>query len=225
MAASMPASIPLRAPTVVGALLNFQGALARLGDAVHQPPYKSPPKAPVLYVKPRNTWAAQDDVVRVPHGVPALQVGATLGLVVGRPAHRLRPADALQALAGYRIVNDVSVPHDSFFRPAVRFNARDGFCPMGPIVPREQVADPDALELRVFIDGDLRQRQSTSHLVRDCAKLLADVSEFMTLWPGDVLLVGVPEDAPLVHAGQRAAIEIDGLGRLENRFDDEALSA
>ena len=204
--------------SVVGALLNYRGALARLGESVNQPPYKAPPKAPVLYVKPRNTFAHDADAVRIPMGVPALEAGAALGLVIGESACRIAESHALDAVAGYVIVNDVSVPHESFFRPAVRFKARDGFCPIGRVVPRSAVPDPDALGVRVFIDGELKQQNSTANLVRRCARLIADVSAFMTLSPGDVLLVGVPEGAPLVRAGQRAAIEIDGLGRLENPF-------
>jgi len=122
-------------------------------------------------------------------------------------------------VAGYLIVNDVSVPHLPYYRPSIPFKARDGFCPLGPrVVPRAALSNPDALAIRVFIDGELKQTAATSELVRPVAQLLADVTDFMTLLPGDVVAVGVASPAPRIRAGQRARIEIDGLGRLESPF-------
>jgi 5-oxopent-3-ene-1,2,5-tricarboxylate decarboxylase/2-hydroxyhepta-2,4-diene-1,7-dioate isomerase len=86
------------------------------------------------------------------------------------------------------------------------------------VVPRASIANPDALTVRVYVDGELKQTATTTQLVRPVAKLLAAVTDFMTLLPGDVLAVGVASPAPRVRAGQRARIEIDGLGRLENPF-------
>jgi 5-oxopent-3-ene-1,2,5-tricarboxylate decarboxylase / 2-hydroxyhepta-2,4-diene-1,7-dioate isomerase len=208
---------PPTAGTVYGTLLNFKGALAALGDAVGKPPYKAPPKGPVLYIKPVNTWIGFGAPIPVPDGAPELEIGASLGVVIGRMACRVTAAEAMDHIAGYTIVNDVSVPHDSYYRPSIRFKCRDGFCPLGPwVISRSRVADPDALTLRVFVDGALRQQNTTANLIRPIARLLEDVTEFMTLSPGDVLMVGVPENAPRARAGQRVAIEIEGVGRLEN---------
>ena len=202
---------------VYGALLNHRAALEALGDAVRQAPYKAPPRAPVLYIKPHNTLAAAGDAIAVPAEASELEIGATLGIVIGRTACKVGAADALGHVAGYVIVNDVSVPHASFYRPQVRCKARDGFCPIGPrVVARGDIADPDALAVRVEVDGELRQATSTAGMIRPVARLIADVTEFMTLAPGDVLLFGVAAAAPRARAGQRVAIEIEGLGRLEN---------
>ncbi len=204
---------------VYGALLNHRSALQALGDAVNQPPYQAPPRAPVLYVKPHNCLAAAGAPVAIPPGVQELEIGATLGLVIGRAACRLAEANALEHVAGYVIVNDVSVPHLPYYRPSIRCKARDGFCPLGPrVVPRAAVASPDALTIRVYVDGELKQTATTSHLVRPVARLLADVTDFMTLSPGDVLAVGVAAPAPRVRAGQRVRIAIEGLGLLESPF-------
>jgi 5-oxopent-3-ene-1,2,5-tricarboxylate decarboxylase/2-hydroxyhepta-2,4-diene-1,7-dioate isomerase len=209
--------------TVYGALLNHRTALDALGEAVHQAPYKGAPQAPVLYIKPRNTLAADGEPVVMPPGVAELEIGASLGLVIGRPSCRLSQRVALEHVAGYLIVNDVSVPHLPYYRPSIPFKARDGFCPLGPrVVPRAAIADPDALTVRIYVDGELRQTATTSQLLRPVAKLLADVTEFMTLSPGDVLAVGVAAPAPRLSAGQRARIEIDGIGRLENPVVDRA---
>ena len=204
---------------VYGCLLNHRAALAALGEAASQAPYKAPPKAPVLYVKPRNTLAAHGSAVVVPAGVDALEVGATLAIVVGRTACRVSQARALDHVAGFTIANDVSVPHASYYRPSIRFKARDGFCPLGPrVVDRAEIADPDCLAVRVLVDGELVHSATTGDMVRSVARLLADVTEFMTLAPGDMLLLGVAAGAPWVQPGHRVAIDIDGLGRLENPF-------
>lgn len=205
--------------TVYGTLLNHRPALAALGDVVNKPPYKAAPKAPVLYIKPRNTLARSGDAVELPADAHELEVGAGLGIVIGRTACRVTQAAALSYVAGYTIVNDVSVPHDAFYRPSIRFKARDGFCPIGPrVVARDEIADPDRLHVRVHVDGVLVQDASTADMLRPVVKLLADVTDFMTLVPGDVLMLGVAAGAPRVRAGQRTAIEIEGIGRLENTY-------
>jgi 5-oxopent-3-ene-1,2,5-tricarboxylate decarboxylase/2-hydroxyhepta-2,4-diene-1,7-dioate isomerase len=218
-------AVPIEVPpyqlsgVVYATLFNHRSAWQELGEAVNHPPYDAPPKAPVLYVKPRNTLAASGDPVPVPAGVTELELEASLGLVIGRPACRLEEARALEYLAGYLIVNDVSIPHRPYYRPSIRARARDGFCPVGPrVVPRAAIANPDDLAIRVFIDGKLRQQTGTSQLVRSIRRLLADVTDFMTLSPGDILAVGAAAPAPRVRAGQQARIEIDGLGQLENPF-------
>jgi 5-oxopent-3-ene-1,2,5-tricarboxylate decarboxylase / 2-hydroxyhepta-2,4-diene-1,7-dioate isomerase len=208
--------------TVFGTLLNYKGALERLGDAVNNKPYISPPIAPVLYIKPANTFNRFGAGIPMPVGISKLEMGAALGIVIGKQAIALDEAIALTYVAGYTIVNDVSVPHDSVYRPAVQHNARDGFCPIGPwIIDRHEVGNPDNLTIRVFINENLRQENTTSNLIRSISRLLADVTEFMTLSPGDVLLVGVPEEAPQAEIGDKIRIEITGIGSLENTIVDE----
>ncbi len=207
---------------VFGALLNHRSALEAVAHVAQGAPYKGAPRAPVLYIKPRNTLASNGEVVLVPADAPELEIGASLGVVIGRPACHLSAATALEYVAGYLIVNDVSVPHEALYRPSIRFKARDGFCPLGPrVVPRHAIANPDALTIKVYVDGQLAQISSTAGLVRSIPTLLADVTDFMTLSPGDVLAVGVAAPAPRARAGQRVGIEIDGLGRLENPFSGE----
>jgi 5-oxopent-3-ene-1,2,5-tricarboxylate decarboxylase / 2-hydroxyhepta-2,4-diene-1,7-dioate isomerase len=204
---------------VFGALLNHRTAVAALGEAVNQAPYKAAPKAPVLYVKPRNTLAMDGDDVVVPSDASELEIGACLGVVLARATCNVPASRALESVAGYLIVNDVSVPHDSYYRPAIRYKARDRFCPIGPAVTaRDDIKDPDALGIRTYVDGQLQHSSSTADLVRSVAQLLSDVTEFMTLAPGDILAVGAAAPAARVRPGQRVRIEIDGLGHLENRF-------
>jgi len=108
-----PVFLPPTRGTIYGCLLNHADALAALGEQVNAAPYKAAPKAPILYIKPRNTVVGHRAVVVVPADVSELEIGATLGLVIGRTASRVAESEALDFIAGYTIVNDISVPHDS----------------------------------------------------------------------------------------------------------------
>lgn len=201
---------------VYGTLLNHAPALAALGDAVNAAPYKAPPRAPVLFVKPPNTLVAAGRAVAAPGDGDAWQVSVSLGIVIGRTACRVTEAVANNVIAGYTMVVDFSIPHESFYRPSVRFKARDASCYIGPrVVAAGDVASPDNLAITVSINGQIAQQTSTANMQRPVARLLADVTDFMTLAPGDVLMLGVPLGAPLARAGQRLSAEIAGIGRYE----------
>jgi 5-oxopent-3-ene-1,2,5-tricarboxylate decarboxylase/2-hydroxyhepta-2,4-diene-1,7-dioate isomerase len=202
---------------VYGALLNHRTAVAAIAEAAAKPPYNGLPKAPVLFIKPRNTLAASGEPIEVPAGETELEAAAMLGLVIGATACRVRASQALEHVAGYVIVNDVSVPHPNYYRPSVRYKARDGFCPLGPRVAAPvNVGDPDKVTIRTYVDGALVQTTNTRELIRPAAALLADVTDFMTLAPGDILALGAAAPAPRARAAQMVAIEIDGIGRIEN---------
>ncbi|UOQ45890.1 fumarylacetoacetate hydrolase family protein [Halobacillus salinarum] len=211
--------------TIYGTLLNYQGVLEQLGEALHHDPYKTPPKAPILYLKPKNTMIGHQAFIPMPEDESALEVGACLGLVIGEKASRVSEEDAMSYIEGYTIVNDISVPHESLFRPAVKQKARDGFCPVGPWIVnrRDTILNPDNLSVRVYVNGECKQENHTRNLVRAVPKLLEDVTEFMTLDKGDILLVGIPENPPLVKDGDLVRVEIEQVGALENRVRKEGL--
>ncbi|MCU0870664.1 MAG: fumarylacetoacetate hydrolase family protein [Burkholderiales bacterium] len=203
---------------VIGTLVNFREVLDALGDAVHTPPLKAPPVAPVLYVQPRNTHVAHGAEFVLPAGVDALEIGASIGLVIARTACALAPEDALAAVAGCTIVVDASAPHAPWFRPSTRQKAFDGSCAIGPwVVARRHLPDLATLELTVRVDDVEVQRASLASLIRPVPRLLADITAFMTLAAGDVVTVGVPQGAPLVHAGQQVDIEVAGIGSMRHR--------
>jgi 5-oxopent-3-ene-1,2,5-tricarboxylate decarboxylase / 2-hydroxyhepta-2,4-diene-1,7-dioate isomerase len=198
--------------SIYGTLLNDRAALDALGDAVNAAPYKAPPKAPVLYVKPRNTFAGHRASIVVPNDEEGVQVGGSLGIVIGRTACRVSVDNALEHVAGYTIVADLCVPHEIVYRPSVRFRARDGFCVTGPaVVARRHVSDPDALPIAIRIEGKATFEASTATSIRNVARLLADVTDFMTLAPGDVLTLGVPHGAPIAHVGDEISIAIGDM--------------
>ena len=203
--------------TVYATLLNHRRSLATLGDAVAAAPYKGAPKGVVLAVKPRQALVAPGGDVQI-DGVEALEVGAALGVVIGTTACAVAEADALAHVAGFIVACDCTLPRAGHFRPQTRAMARDASCVLAAaVVPRSEVGDTDALAMRVIIDGALAQSSSTSEHLRTAARLIADVSDFMTLMPGDVLLTGSAPDGPRVGAGAQIAIEIDRVGRLETR--------
>ena len=188
---------------------------SRLGDSVDKPPYKAAPKAPVLYVKPRNTLSVNGASMTMPGDVSELDVGASIGLVIGRVAARLTESEALEYVSGLTLVADLRVPHESFYRPSVRFIARDGSCFIGPeVVGLSGIPSPDDIELKIFVDGR-EQPVARPDRMRSAARLLADVTDFMTLLPGDILLLGIPASMPRVRAGQTFAVAATGIGRLE----------
>ncbi|MEC5408608.1 fumarylacetoacetate hydrolase family protein [Paraburkholderia sp. MPAMCS5] len=204
---------PLR-KTVYGTLLNDRNALEALGDAVNVPPYKAPPKAPILYVKPANTLVGHGSHVEIPDDT-GVEIGGSLGIVIGRTASRVAPDHAFDYIAGYTVIADLSIPHASVYRPSVRFRARDGFCVVGPaVVAKRHVTDPDNLSISVSGDGISGSETSTSTSIRSVARLIADVTDFMTLAPGDVLTLGVPFGSPVSRDGGDINVTIGSLPTL-----------
>jgi len=198
--------------TVYGCLLNFRAELHQLGDQVALPPYKAAPMAPVLYVKTANTWSANGDDIPVDPQYPQIEVGASIAMVIGRcPAPGVVARD-LDRVAAYVLVNDLSVPHASFFRPPVRFKCQDGFLGVASsAVPAAAAGDPAAFTLEVRINGALRQSVAFTDLVRDAAQLVHDVSAFMSLCEGDLLLLGCAPGRPLARVGDTIDISSPGL--------------
>lgn len=199
--------------TVIGVLANDPAMLVAMGDAVNSAPYKAPPRAPVLYLKPRNTLLGSP---RVPEGVDALEVGASLGIVVGRAARRVVATRSLEHVAGWTLVVDLFVPHADVYRPNVRLRTLDGSCLVGPVVvARAALRDPDAIAITIQIGDAPPCSATTAGMRRNVATLIQDVSEFMTLHPGDVLMLGGRHAMPRVAAGQRLRVHADGIGTLE----------
>jgi len=193
--------------TVYGTLLNFRAEFEALAPQMTQPPYKAPPKAPVLYVKTANTWSPHGSAIAVPAQVPEVEIGASVGMVIGADGD----------VEGFVLMNDLSIPHASFFRPPVKFKCVDGFLGIGPALrDAQEVADPANFRVEVRINGELRQSIDFSQLVRPAQQLLVDVGEFMTLAHGDVLMLGCDAGRPLAHAGDRIEISAPGFETLNN---------
>lgn len=215
----------LAAGTVYGVLLNAQDEWDAWAMPMSAPPYQAPPQAPVLYIKTANTWSACGAAIAVPARAPEVEIGASLALVIGSPAQDVAVDQALSHVAGYVLVNDLSLPHASYYRPPVKYKNLDGFLGIGPrLATPQDIGDPNRLRLDVRVDGQLRQTVDLAQMRRSAAQLIADVSEFMTLRHGDVLLLGLGADRPRARAAQRIEIRatgMDALGVLTNTLVEE----
>ena len=217
--------LPPMTGLVYGVILNDRASLDAYGPRMGQPPHGKPPVAPVLYIKPYNTHAGHRAVVTLPVDAAEVEVGATLAIVFGATCTRAPEAGALDAVAGYTIAIDLSLPKADLYRPPIREKCFDGACPIGPwVMGRAFVGDPGRLAIRTWINGELRHTRTTDDLLRPVAQLIAAVSEFMSFHAGDVLLTGYPRTVPTARGGDTIAVEIDGIGRLECRLQDAPAS-
>ncbi len=218
--------------TVYGTLLNFRREFDLWAPKMPDAPYQAAPRAPVLYVKTANTFAPAGAAVALDEGA---WIGPTLGLVIGdsglnRPSIGTPKAQATikTIVSGCVLLNDLSLPHASYYRPAIRFRNRDGFLVCGaPVSPA--AVDLDALTIEARVNGVLVQTLDLSTLVRSASRLLAEVSEFMTLQPADVLILGtdcLPDGTrPRVKAGDRVEISAPGLATLTHTLAAEVSAA
>ncbi len=205
------------AGTVYGTLLNFQREHALWSPRMHEAPYKAPPKAPVLYIKTANTFTPHGGAIALPAGA-AVQVSASLGLVMEE-----------NGVLGAVLFNDVAITHESYYRPPVKARCVDGFLGVGaecvPLARLGGLAGLANLQIELHINGVHRQTTVLAELLRDAATLLADVSEFMTLRPGDVLMLGTDCLAdgtrPLVHPGDTVEITAPGFAPTLHSFTQE----
>lgn len=184
--------------TVYGVILNDRQELAALAQAFAQPPYAAPPKAPVLYIKPRNSFAGDTSAVALAAEIGEVTAAATLALRFG-PAGRP---------TGARLALDLSEPHTSYYRPAIRERCRDGFLPLGAPGPLPTGAET----IVTHINDREAHRWSLDRLARSIDDLVAEIAGFMSFQPGDLLLVGLPGDAPRAGRGDRIAIACAGYG-------------
>src|SRR5574343_188218 len=196
--------------TAYGVILNDAVSVQKIGS-LEAAPYKGAPKAPVLYIKPANTRAACGATVDLPSGANSVEVAATVGLVIGRAAARVSAATALDHVSGLVLAADLSLPHASYYRPAIKEKCFDGALPLSSVKPLVDIA---GLTLVTEIDGEVVDRRPLNDLIRQTGQLLADLSELMTLNAGDVLLVGVRYQAPQAKAGSVVRLSAEGLGSL-----------
>ncbi len=197
------------ANTIFGVILNDKKTLDTLAPQLNDAPYKAPAKAPVLYIKPFSTLNTTDTVA-LPKDTESLELGTTLALVMGKKATRLTADNALEHVSGVALAVDLSIPHDSYYRPAIVEKCFDGSLVLGN--KQALPADFSAITLTTKVNDDIVNTRSLADLKRDVATLLVDVTEFMSLSEGDVLLVGVEYQAPQAKAGDKVSVTAEGLG-------------
>jgi 5-oxopent-3-ene-1,2,5-tricarboxylate decarboxylase/2-hydroxyhepta-2,4-diene-1,7-dioate isomerase len=204
--------------TAYGIVLNDSMQRESLHAAFREAPYLTPPEAPVLYIKPRGCFTSDGGTVRVPAEAADVEVGATIGLLFGEDVDG-RTETPIEKVAAVCVAIDFCLPHPNYYRPALAERCRDNFLPLGNFVGRP--ADLDAIEIATLINGVGAHRWSLSRLVRRIPDLIGDVSSFMTLGAGDLLLVGLPGDAPRARAGDRISVAARGLGMVSVQLQAE----
>ncbi|MFX1674483.1 fumarylacetoacetate hydrolase family protein [Paraburkholderia sp. A2WS-5] len=180
---------------------------------------------PLVFLKGPGSVIGHRGVTRRPADVAFMHYECELAVVIGRTAQDVKCEDAMQHVAGYTIANDYAIRDylENYYRPNLRVKNRDGGTVLGPwFVDAADIADINALELRTYVNGELKQRGNTRDLVTGIAELIEYLSGFMTLAPGDVILTGTPEGVVNVNAGDEVICEIDGLGRLVNTIASDA---
>lgn len=201
--------------TVFGVILNDHRSMQRLQAQFTAAPYLTPPRAPVLHIKPSNTLAGEGAVVVLPSGAEQLEIGASLGLVIGRLSSHLSLENALAAVSAYVIMADLSLPHAQYYRPAIRERCFDGACPISPkIAFSPDLPQPEQLSIRSYVNGQLVETRNLADLVRSASELLRDVTEFMRLDSNDILHLGVLFQGAQARVGDAVRIVIDHLGEL-----------
>ncbi len=183
------------------------------------------PTLPILFSKFSNTIAAPGEQIVLPTNAVEYDYEAELGVVIGRRAKHVSQQDALNHVLGYCNINDLSA-RDLQMRTTQWLLGKtlDQFSPIGPyLVTADEIPDPQALDIRCWVNGDLRQNSTTADMVFSVAYLVSYISQYMTLEPGDVISTGTPEGVVLgmkekqwLKPGDEVTIEVAGLGRLTN---------
>ncbi len=181
---------------------------------------------PLVFFKTAGSVIGHRGFTRRPADASFMHYECELGVVIGRRAHRVAAAQALDHVAGYTVCNDYAVRDylENWHRPNLRVKNRDGGTVLGPwLVDAADVPDPHALALRTSVNGRVVQQGRTANMVHDIPALIEYLSAFMTLQPGDVILTGTPEGVSNVQPGDEVVCEIDGIGRLVNTLVSDSV--
>ncbi|MDF2717590.1 MAG: 5-carboxymethyl-2-hydroxymuconate isomerase [Paenibacillus sp.] len=187
------------------------------------------PEYPVLFNKFNNTLTGHGTVIPIPAEAAKVDYEAELAIVIGKTARNVSIENSLDYVFGYCAANDVSA-RDWQFRTGQWMLGKtcDSFCPLGPyLLTADEVGDPNDLEIKTVVNGEIRQRSHTSDMIFTCREIVSYISRHFTLQPGDVILTGTPEGVIMgyppekqqyLKQGDEVAVEIEKLGKLVNRF-------
>ncbi len=212
----------LRPPKILAVGLNYADHVAEAG--------MDTPEIPMIFNKQSTSAHPPYAPFHRPQYSTALDYEGELAFVIGKPCRHVPRDRAHEVIAGYTVCNDVSVRDWQLRVPTFTMGkSNDTHCPLGPwIVTADEVGDPHALELKTWVNGELRQSTNTKHLIFDCFTLVEHLSTAFTLEVGDVVTtgtsggVGIAMKPPkLLQAGDVVKIAIDGIGEIENAVIEE----
>jgi 2,4-didehydro-3-deoxy-L-rhamnonate hydrolase len=216
------ADVPLLAPIpqpekVIGIGLNYRDHAEESGQPI--------PAEPILFAKFANSVIGPGAAIVIPPATEQPDYEAELGVVIGRSAHDVTESDAMSYVAGYTCVNDVSARDLQFVTSQWTLGkAIDTFLPCGPwLTTRDEIADPQSLRVRCFLNGATMQDSTTEQMVFGVAELVSYLSRTMTLEPGDLIATGTPPGVGFARKppvwlkdGDEVTVEIEGIGSLTN---------
>jgi 2-keto-4-pentenoate hydratase/2-oxohepta-3-ene-1,7-dioic acid hydratase in catechol pathway len=188
------------------------------------------PQQPVLFAKWTSAMIGPGQNIVLPPDTQEVDYEAELGVVIGRKCRGVSAEKALDYVAGYVCVNDISAR--DFQRTDgqwVRAKSQDTFGPVGPcLVTRDELTDPQVLGIRCSVNGRILQNSNTREMIFGVRELIAFISRGITLYPGDLISTGTPpgvgfaQKPPIfLHAGDEVVVEIDGIGQLSNPVKDK----
>ncbi|MHC5654095.1 fumarylacetoacetate hydrolase family protein [Stappia sp. ICDLI1TA098] len=226
LAAIDPATLPLvEGNPRLGACVSGVGKFLCIGlnYADHaKETGKEPPEEPVLFAKAVSAICGPNDDIEIPRGSDRTDWEVELGVVIGSRAKYVSEADALEHVAGYCVINDLSERRFQSERGGqwTKGKGHDTFGPIGPwLVTRDEIADVQNLDLWLDVDGERRQTGNTRTMIFGVAHIVSYLSQFMTLLPGDVISSGTPPGVGLgmkpptfLREGQKVSLGISGLG-------------
>ena len=211
-----------RPPKFLAVGLNYADHVAESGMET--------PEHPTIFNKQSTCVTGPTDPVHVPKASHVLDYEGELGIVIGRRGRHVSRDDAADYIAGYVVVDDVTVRDWQFRTPTWTMGKSfDTHGPIGPwIVTTDEIRDPHQLDLRTFVNGELRQESNTKQLIFDCFFLVEYFSTAFTLEPGDIIATGTPggvgilnKPPQILKAGDVVRVEIEGIGEIENPIIDE----
>jgi 2-keto-4-pentenoate hydratase/2-oxohepta-3-ene-1,7-dioic acid hydratase in catechol pathway len=193
---------------IVAIGLNYKDHAAEMNKKI--------PDDPMLFLKPSSSVIAHEDNIIYPsHMSSRVDFEGELAVVISKEAKHIKPSSALDYVLGYTCINDVTArdlqAKDGQFTRAKGF---DTFAPLGPWI--ETRLSPFDLEIKTFLNGDLKQHSNTSNLIFAVPKLISFISNVMTLYPGDIISTGTPSGIAPMKPGDRVEVEIQGIGILKN---------
>ena len=174
------------------------------------------PDRPLLFLKPPNTVASHGSTVTLPAGKKRIDYEAELGVVVGEQCRHVSESEAEDVIAGYTCLNDLSNRDDQEIEQNwVRGKAFDNAAPIGPVIATEEHLKPDAtIESRV--NGETKQSSTIDHMIFSVPELIAEITTYMTLEPGDIVATGTPEGVGPLADGDEVEIEVEDVGTLRH---------
>lgn len=201
----LPPCLPTK---LIAVGLNYKDHAEEMG--------KTPPEDPMLFLKPATAVIGHGEEIVYPnHMSKRVDYEGELAVVIGKKARMVKMDEAGEFIFGYTCINDVTArdlqAKDIQFTRGKGF---DTFAPIGPFIETE--LDPNNLEIKTFLNGELKQHSNTSNLIFKVHKLVNFISEIMTLLPGDIIATGTPSGISPMNRGDRVEVEIEGIGKLSN---------